>query len=59
MKYPDSYFTEILEELLYISKFTLNKKEVKHERKIVEKMIRDIKENKIEKYVTSEDDNNE
>lgn len=44
-----------MEELLFISKFLQNKKELKEERKILKKMVDDFKKDKYEKYISCED----
>lgn len=43
-----------LEELLFLSKFLQNKKELKKERGILKEMIKDMKNNNYEKYISEE-----
>lgn len=49
--------TSDLKELLFISKFIKNKKEIKKERKIIKEMIKDFENDKYEKYISEEVDN--
>lgn len=44
-----------LEELLFLSKFLQNKKELKKERSVLKDMVKDFKNGNYEKYISEED----
>ena len=43
--------TELLERTIYLAQYLNSKKELKEERKIVEKMYRDFMKEKYDKYI--------
>jgi len=44
-----------LKELLFISKFILNKKQLKKERGILKEMVKDFEKGRYEKYISEEE----
>lgn len=45
-----------LKELLFLSKFLINKKELKKERGVLKEMIKDIEKDRYEKYISDEEE---
>ena len=47
--------TDDLKDLLFITKFVINKKEIKKDRKVIKQMIADFENDNVEKYFSNKD----